>query len=52
MRYRIETIYRAAEKEAYGAIKEFTKEMEKMYGVRMFVLSAHIDPKESIVYCQ
>jgi hypothetical protein len=43
---------RAAEKEAYGAVKEFAKDMEKKYGLRMFVLTAHVDPKESIIYAQ
>jgi hypothetical protein len=45
-------VLRAAEKDAYSAIKDFTRSMEKKFGVRLFMLSAHVDPKGSVIFCQ
>jgi hypothetical protein len=41
--------HRSAEKEAYLTIKDFTKAMYSRLGVRLFILSAYVDPKESVV---
>jgi hypothetical protein len=40
---------RSAEKETYMAIKDFSKRMYDRLGVRLVVLSAYVDPKESVI---
>lgn len=44
--------YSLADKEAYGAIKDFTIQMRKRLGIWLFVLSAHLDPKGTVMFCK